>query len=424
MGLVVYNIFLLFLKAGIYTGSFFNKKAKLAVRGRKNILDDLRKAIPLNSQLIWMHCASLGEFEQGRPVIEELKKKYPDYKLLLTFFSPSGYEVQKNYAGADWIFYLPFDGARTAKEFLEITKPRLAIFVKYEYWYYYLKKIKYRKIPLLLISALFRKDMSFFKPYGSLQRKMLTRFDHVFVQNNSSKQLLDSIGISKNVSVAGDTRFDRVSVIAEKQEKVPAIEYFLNGKKALVAGSTWPEDESLLQKAINNLNNPDIKLVLAPHELSAAHIESLRGLFPGSVLYSELGPVNHYSVEKTVLIIDNYGLLSKLYRYAFITYVGGGFRKSGIHNVLEAAVFDKIVLFGPEYPKYYEAVELVRTGGAISFTNQDKNGRMLTELIQALISDEKEYRFRSKAAGDFVRSNRGATQKIVGYIQENRLLTN
>ncbi len=402
--------------------SIFNPKAKKWLRGRKNIFEALEKAIPAGEQIIWIHCASLGEFEQGRPVIEKLKAQYPKHRILLTFFSPSGYEVQKIYKGADWVFYLPMDGPRNAKRFLEIVHPSLVIFVKYEFWYYYLKKIKYRNIPLLLISALFRKDMSFFKWYGGLQRKMLSRFDHLFVQNQESKKLVDEIGLSEICSVSGDTRFDRVIEIAGKFEPIAAIEQFIGNNKAIVAGSTWPEDEEALQKAFSIINDPSLKLIIAPHEINEKHLTDIESLFPGSVRFSRLETRNQK--PETCLIIDNIGLLSRLYHYAHITYIGGGLRTMGVHNVLEAAVYNKPVLFGSFYHKYTEAVGLVKSGGGMPFYNEKRDGAMLKELIEALLSNKEEYNHISKAAGDFVRSNKGATQKIITYIQEKRLLTN
>ena len=369
-----------------------------------------------------MHCASLGEFEQGRPVIEKLKALGTGHRILLTFFSPSGYEAQKNYKGADWVFYLPMDGARNAKRFLEIVHPSLVIFVKYEFWYYYLKKIKYRNIPLLLISALFRKDMSFFKWYGKLQRKMLSRFDHLFVQTEESKKLVDKIGLSEICSVSGDTRFDRVIEIAAAADPIPMIEKFIGNNKVIVAGSTWPEDEEVLQKAFSSIKNSTLKLIIAPHEISENHISNIEKLFVDSLRFSQLP--THDSQLPTVLIIDNIGLLSRLYKYAFITYIGGGLRTMGVHNVLEAAVYRKPVLFGPYYHKYKEAVGLVIAGGGLPFIDEKRNGIMLKELIEALLINEEEYNFRSTAAGNFVQSNKGATQKTIQFIQEKRLLTN
>jgi 3-deoxy-D-manno-octulosonic-acid transferase len=418
LGVFFYNIFLLAFRAGLWLSSPFNKKAKKWLQGRKNIFERLEAAIPEKTRLIWMHCASLGEFEQGRPVIEQLRKKYPAYKILLTFFSPSGYEVRKDYEGADWVFYLPMDGPRNARRFLEIVQPDLVIFVKYEFWYYYLKKIKYRDIPLLLISALFRKDMSFFQWYGALQRKILSRFDHLFVQNSSSKKLIDDIGLSTICAVSGDTRFDRVAEIAEKFQPVPEIANWAGNSKVIVAGSTWPEDEEVLQKVFTAINNASLKLIIAPHEITGKHMEAIEKLFPDAIRFSQLLTPNLRSAR--VLIIDNIGMLSRLYRYGWITYVGGGLKSSGIHNVLEAAVYNKIVLFGPFYKKYIEAVDLAESSGAISFTDETE----LKPILTRLLADEKEYAARSAAAGEFVHSHKGATEKILGFIQEKRLLTN
>ena len=403
--------------------SLFNPKAKKWVTGRKNIFEKLATAIPAGEKIIWVHCASLGEFEQGRPVIEKLKSLETGHKILLTFFSPSGYEVQKNYKGADWVFYLPMDSPGNARRFLEIVHPSLVIFVKYEFWYYYLKKIKYRNIPLLLISALFRKDMSFFKWYGKLQRKMLSRFDHLFVQTADSKKLIDEIGLGAITSVSGDTRFDRVIEIASKAEAIPAIEKFIGSNKAIIAGSTWPEDEDVLQKAFAVANNPSLRLIIAPHEITEKHITEIQAMFPGSIRFSQLATHDSSSLTNC-LIIDNIGMLSRLYQYAYITYIGGGLRTMGVHNVLEAAVYNKPVLFGASYHKYTEAVGLVKSGGGLPFNDEKRDGIMLSELIQALLINKEEYNYRSNVAGDFVQSNKGATQKIIQFIQEKRLLTN
>lgn len=368
-----------------------------------------------------MHCASLGEFEQGRPVLEALRHQYPKAKLLLTFFSPSGYEVQKNYKGADWVFYLPMDGPRNAKRFLEIVNPSLVIFVKYEFWYYYLKKMSYRNIPLLLISGVFRKDMTFFKWYGAMMRKMLSRFDHLFVQNEESKRLLDETGFGDRTSLAGDTRFDRVAAIAAGFQPLPAIAAFAKGSRVIVAGSTWPEDEEALKAALQRCRH-EWKLILAPHEISEKHLDSIRRLFPEAVLYSRLEREAGLATARC-LIIDNYGLLSRLYHYATVTYVGGALTRNGVHNVLEAAVYGKVVLFGPEYQRYSEAIGLVRSGGGVSFYDEKKDGVMLSQLLDVLADNEEEFAARSRAAGEFVNRHRGATPHIMGYIQEKRLLT-
>ncbi len=420
MSVILYNVFLFFFKTGIFISSLFNEKAGKWLKGRRNALERINEKIDHESKIIWMHCASLGEFEQGRPLLEKIKTIYPVYKILLTFFSPSGFEAQKNYKGADWIFYLPLDGPSTARKFLETVNPVLVIFVKYEFWYYYLKKIKYRNIPLILVSALFRDDMSFFKWYGGLQRKMLSRFDHLFVQNQESMDLMNKIGLGKISSISGDTRFDRVIEIAQQFEPVKLISEFIQDAPAIVAGSTWPDDEQALSNAFNHLSTK-IKLIIAPHEVDEKHIQELKKLFPEAVLYSQLN--SEKLILSNILIIDSIGLLSKIYRYATICYVGGGLRNMGVHNVLEAAVYFKPVLFGPHYHKYKEAVGLVQSGGALSFDDPKKNGAMLTGLISGLLISKNEYDYCSKAAGSFVESNRGATQKIMDYVQVKRLLT-
>ena len=411
-------------RLGTHLAAPFNAKAQKWVTGRKNIFQKLEAAIPPREKVIWMHCASLGEFEQGRPLLEKMKQQYPSHKFLLTFFSPSGYEVRKNYDGADWVFYLPMDGPRNAKRFLEIVHPSLVIFVKYEFWFYYLKKVNYRNIPLVLVSALFRKDMSFFKWYGAMQRKMLSRFDHLFVQTTASKKLIDEIGLAGICTVSGDTRFDRVIEIAEQFKPIAAIEEFTRNSRTIVAGSTWPEDEEVLQKAFANNSIPFLKLIIAPHEINEKHLAEIEKLFPDSIRYSQLLTPDSRLLSSNCLIIDNVGMLSRLYNYADITYVGGGLKINGVHNVLEAAVYNKVVLFGPYFHKYTEAVGLVQAGGAIAFTDEKKDGLLLQQLIEALLADKDEYTFRCKAAGDFVRSNKGATQKILQFIQEKRLLTN
>ena len=446
MGLFFYNIFLLLFKAAVPIAALFNAKAKKWVDGRRNIFDNLVTAIADNDKIIWVHCASLGEFEQGRPVIEKLRANYPNYKLLLTFFSPSGYEIRKNYNGVDWVFYLPLDSRHNAKRFMQIVRPSLVIFVKYEFWYYYLKEIKHLNTPLLLICALFLERSIFFKWYGGLQRKMLSLFTHLFVQNERSKRLLDSIGLAGKSSVCGDTRFDRVIEIAEKFTPLTAIEKFVGSNKTIVAGSTWPQDEQVLQKAINTIKHPLLKLIIAPHEINKEHIVQVQKIFPDSMLYSQLAanqsptfdilsadvlkkseptgvkPLStHHSPLTTsnTLIIDNIGILSSLYHYAFITYIGGGFGK-GIHNTLEAAVYGKPVLFGPAYDKFQEAIDLISNGGAISINKTEE----CISTIEKLIDDDLAYIKSCEGSKDYVYANRGATNKIMNYIQEKRLLTN
>lgn len=365
-----------------------------------------------------MHCASLGEFEQGRPLLEKIKTRYPGHRLLLTFFSPSGYEVQKNYTGADWVFYLPMDSARNARRFLEIVHPDLVIFVKYEFWYYYLKKIKYRNIPLLLVSAIFHPNMHFFKWYGVMMRKMLSRFDHLFVQTAASKKLLDDIGMGSNCTVSGDTRFDRVLEIAAASEEIPAVTVFAAQHKTIVAGSTWKEDELLLQRALPFLKARQIQLIIAPHEVNSKNIEELTEQFPEAVLFSALQRTRT-EAHPAVLIIDNVGMLSKLYRYSWCSYVGGGLSVTGVHNVLEAAVYGKPVFYGTNYEKYAEAVGLLKTGGGFVVPDEASFETMLAEFL----SDTTRYTVAADYAAAFVKNNAGATGIIMQYIQENRLLT-
>lgn len=370
---------------------------------------------PLPGSIIWVHCSSLGEFEQGKPVMEKIKRQFPDSKLLITFFSPSGYEIKKDYVVADHVFYLPLDSKRNAREFLDIVKPTLVIFIKYDYWYYYLTEIKRRKINCLLVSAVFRQDQAFFKWYGTLQRRMLGCFTQIFVQNDRSKKLLETINLS-NCTVSGDTRFDTVTRIAEKFESIVPVENFVQDKRTIVAGSTWRKDEEMLQTVFNKLA-PDIKLIIAPHEVHHAHLDELKKLFPSSTRFSELAQNSRLSAN--VLIIDNIGMLSRLYKYAYVTYVGGGFTKDGVHNVLEAAVYGKPVLFGRNYGKYKEAIDLVKAGGAKSFSDAGQ----LAEALTSLLKNGNDYEAQCNASKNYVWGNKGATEKVLNYIEMNRLLT-
>ncbi len=413
----LYNIFLVLYKIGIHISALWNSKAKRWVNGRKNIFPDLESKVKSQeSKIIWFHCSSLGEFEQGRPLIEKLKSQFPASKILLTFFSPSGYEIRKDYKGADWVFYLPLDSKTNAKRFFDIIAPSLVVFVKYDYWYYYISECKKRNIPLLMVSAIFRSGQPFFKWYGGLHRKMLECFSHFFVQDESSLELLRSIN-TNNVSVTGDTRFDRVSEIAAHYKPIGEIEKFCNNSPVLVAGSTWPDDEKMIKEATSDLT--DFKIILAPHEIHEEHLQHLKTLFPGSIFYSQLTTHHSQLGFSSCLIIDNIGMLSRLYHYAKITYIGGGFNK-GIHNTLEAAVYGKPVLFGPNYEKFKEAIGLIETGGGISFRSASE----LSTLLRRFISDPNELERYSKNSFDFVKENKGATEKILRYIQENRLLTN
>ena len=361
-----------------------------------------------------MHCASLGEFEQGRPLLESIKKEYPNISIVLTFFSASGYEIMKGYKGADYIFYLPMDGKVNAKKMIDAIQPSLVLWVKYEFWYYYLMEFKNRKIPVLMVSGIFREGQPFFKWYGGIWKKMLDCFTHFFVQNEECRNLLAETGLTKNVSVSGDTRFDRVIEIAEKMEPLPLIENFCGSSKVIVAGSTWQEDEEELVHYVKA--NPKIKFIIAPHEIDADNLKDIKKEFPGSVFYSAL---NNDPPTENVLIIDNIGMLSRLYHYAHITFVGGGFGSNGIHNVLEAAVYGKPVICGPAYNKFAEAVELIECGAGTTVGNALELEKILNELWD----DEKLLQAKSKAAKNYVYEKAGATKKILCYIQANLLLT-
>lgn len=454
MSLILYRLFLWLYRLGISLVSPWNPKAKLWAKGREKVFERIAEGVggreqrtgsresgvgsrnselqTPNSRLIWFHCASLGEFEQGRPLLEEIRTTYPGYRIFLTFFSPSGYEIRKDYAGADYIFYLPVDSPGNAIRLLDIIRPSLVIWVKYEYWHFYLAEIHKRNIPLLLVSGIFREDQPFFKWYGSLHRKILGCFTHFFVQTADSKELLGTLGYNQNVTVSGDTRFDRVITIAEQFKPITAIESFIGNAPTIVAGSTWKEDEEELDHYANT--HPGIKFIIAPHEIDEEHVKEIEKLFKYSIRYSvysskvhssevhssrtpELS--NHKLQTPNVLIIDNIGLLSKLYKYATITYVGGGFGYDGVHNVLEAAVYGKPVVFGPEYEKYIEAIGLVDSGGAFSIDN----ALQLEERFNILMENKDAYAQACKAAQQFVYAHKGATGKILEFIQEKRLLT-
>jgi 3-deoxy-D-manno-octulosonic-acid transferase len=397
-----------------------NSKAKLWTEGRKDIFKQLSIAFEQNkSQVIWTHCASLGEFEQGRPVLEQLKRQYPNAKILITFFSPSGYEVQKNYNGADWVFYLPADGKKNAKRFLNIVKPSIAIFIKYEFWFYYLDALKQREIQAILVSGNFRPNQIFFKWYGSFYRNMLQLFSHLFIQNEESKFLLTTIDITENVTVSGDTRFDRVIEIAEQFSSIEAIEKFIQHNKVVVAGSTWTEDDEEINHYANT--HQDIKFIIAPHIIEEDRMKECLKLYKKSILFSQWQQqTDNSNNQYNVLIIDNVGMLSRLYKYGTICFVGGAFDGDGVHNVLEAAVFGNPVFYGPIYKKYKEAADLIKLGGAISV----ENALELEQQFEALLHDESLCSSIGTKAAAYVYANKGATKFITNYIQENRLLTN
>lgn len=397
--------------------SLFDKKAKLWVQGRKDVMDDIYHYFKTNTApVIWFHCASLGEFEQGRPVLEALRVMYTRHKILVTFFSPSGYEVRKNYKQADFICYLPMDSPLNARRFIKTVRPTLVIFVKYEFWFYYLKAIRKRNIPLLLVSGIFRESQTFFKKYGGFYRRMLRYFTHLFVQTPDALRLLHSIGIN-NASVSGDTRFDRVLATAQNFEPVPLIEAFCAGRKVVVAGSTWTEDDEELDHFV--INHPDMRFIIAPHDISEERLKECERLYKHTIRYSQLSTA-HGTAGINTLIIDNIGMLSRLYKYATICYVGGAFGGDGIHNILEPAVFAKPVLFGPVHDKFPEAGAMVEVGGAYSV----ENALELEKTLNGLLSNEQLYAQSCAASLQYIQHHAGATGKVIQYIQENRLLTN
>jgi 3-deoxy-D-manno-octulosonic-acid transferase len=403
---------------GIKVIAFKSPKAKLWLAGRQNYFQNLQNwkaSLNQNDKIIWMHCASLGEFEQGRPIIEAIKKNDSDTKILLTFFSPSGYEVRKNYSQADAVFYLPIDGKKNANHFLDLVQPSFVIWVKYEYWYYYLTTLKAKNIPLFLVSAKFRESQPFFKWYGKLYIKILKTFTHIFIQNDeTSLVLLKSINI-ENVTVVGDTRFDRVGEIINTKNILPAeIVQFCANQKVIVAGSTWEEDEEILVHYANV--HPTIKFIIAPHDVDAERIAEVKNIFKSATTFTEL---QQGKTANQVLIIDNIGMLALLYKIANITYVGGGFNSSGIHNVLEAAAYGKPIVFGPIYEKFAEAVDLVDIGGAFSV----ETSLALEALLDKLFADVVLIESTSVINETYVKNMQGATQKIMQYFYENRLLT-
>ena len=411
-----YQAFIILYPLAVRLASPFNRKAKLWLDGRKNIFEKLQAAIDHPQPIVWMHCSSLGEFEQGRPLIEKVKQQYPAYKILITFFSPSGYEVCKNYEHADYVFYLPMDSANNAKHFITIVQPTLIIFVKYEFWHHYLHEAKARNIPTLLISSIFRKSQPFFKSYGNFYRKMLSCFTHIFVQNEESVLQLQSIQFEKDVTIVGDTRFDRVIEIAEKAEPILVLENFLKNKEVIVAGSTWLEDDKELAHFVNTMM--DIMFIIAPHNIEKERLQECLKIYKRAALFSTIS--KGIPASTNAIVIDNIGLLSRLYKYATIAYVGGGFGGDGVHNVLEPAVYGKPVVFGPEYEKYFEAIELVDTKGATTVESVIE----LEATFVRLLKKDNEYDQCCKAAKEYVYSKRGATDKLLQFIQANRLLTN
>lgn len=410
----MYNIIMYIIQLGVAIGSIFNDKLRKMWQGEQDAVQTLRKKVDPDADYIWFHAASLGEFEQGRPLMEQIKKSYPQYKILLTFFSPSGYEVRKNYEGADIITYLPIDTVGNARQFLRTVRPVMAFFIKYEFWYNYLHILQYRSIPAYSVSSIFRPDQVFFKWYGRGYGRVLKCFTRFFVQNEESKKLLESIGIHDTM-VVGDTRFDRVLQIKEASKQLPIVERFVKGtpeepKKVFVAGSSWQPDEEIFLKYFNN--HRDWKLIVAPHVIGEDHLKFIFSLIKDKKVVRYTQATEDNVAEADVLIIDCFGLLSSVYHYGDVAYVGGGFGV-GIHNVLEAAVWGMPVLFGPNNKHFAEAQGLLQSGGGIEIEDNET-----FSLIMSQLSDGSAYYDTcGQEAGAFVQSLAGATKKVLSSVK-------
>lgn len=412
-GIYVYSL-------GVKAASFRNAKAAKLDEGQKHIWERLDKAVRPGDRYVWLHAASLGEFEQGRPLIEKIKKEYSEYKVMLTFFSPSGYEVRKDYPGADCVCYLPFDTPGRVRRFLYKVNPEMAIFVKYEFWRNYLHELWKRQIPVYLVSAVFRPDQFFFKKRSAWYGYWLKWYTRIFVQDSRSKELLCGIGVS-NVEVAGDTRFDRVNDIMRDRKEIPELDAFVGRKGeegrapfVMMFGSSWPEDEAVYGEWLGK--RKDVKAVIAPHEFDAVRLEKLKDMFAGeAVLMSELKASPEAGEGKRILIMDCFGLLSSAYSYADAAYVGGGFG-TGIHNINEAAVYGIPVMFGPNNSKFIEAAELKTLGGGLEIDGKDSFSRCADRLL----FDPEELRRRGKWAGEYIQEKTGVSDRIIRSIFPDR----
>ena|SRR6218665_1659972 len=410
--LFLYNILLLFASQVVKLLALFSPKIKLFVDGRKTVFSTLSEKIKPEDKTIWFHAASLGEFEQGLPVMEKIKTAYPNHKIVVTFFSPSGYEVRKNNTIADATVYLPLDTKSNAKKFLKLVHPDLVFFIKYEYWPNYLNELQKQHIKTYLISGIFREKQAFFKWYGGFYRNALKAFDFFFVQNESSKKLLQSLGFN-NVKISGDTRFDRVVAILERDNSLDFIKQFKNETPTIVIGSSWPKDENLLANYINQTNE-NVKFIIAPHNIKAEQIQELKNsITKKTILFSEK---EHQDLSAfDVLIVDTIGILTKIYSYADIAYVGGGFGNPGVHNILEPATFGIPIIVGPNFSHFAEAVALVHQEGCVSISNQNE----LKDAFSNLISNEDIRHEKGHICSTFVQMNKGATDVILNHICNN-----
>ena len=410
---MIYNIIFYIYEFGIFVASFFSEKVKKMWKGERAAFNYLKKHVDPNAQYAWFHAASLGEFEQGRPIIEEYRNLYPERKILLTFFSPSGYEVRKNYDGADLICYLPIDTFTNARRFLRAIRPVEAFFIKYEFWYNYLHILRHRKVPVYSVSSIFRPNQIFFKWYGYQYRAVLKCFTKFFVQTEFSKQLLNGLGYD-NVMVTGDTRFDRVRQIAQQSKQIPAVEKFIGGSsKVFIAGSSWLPDEEIFIPYFRQ--HKDWKLIIAPHVIGESHLSQIMKLLEGRKVmrYSQINSGDEEALkEAEVLIIDCFGLLSSIYRYGKIAYVGGGFGV-GIHNLPEAAVWNIPVLFGPNHGKFQEAAELKQCGGGLAIDGAENFNNIMDELLQ----QPEKLNKAANAAGNYVKTHSGAANMILSQVK-------
>ena len=404
---MIYNLTMYILELGVKLAALFSEKPAKMVKGHREVFDLLKSKIDRNAQYIWFHAASLGEFEQGRPLIERIRKEYPQYKILQTFFSPSGYEVRKNYDGADIVCYLPIDTPANAKKFIELVNPCMVFFVKYEFWHNYLNTLYQKGIPTYSVSSIFRPNQIFFRWYGKSYQQVLKTFAHLFVQNEESKKLLASIGV-KNTTVVGDTRFDRVLDICAAAKQLPLVQKFKGDALTFVAGSSWGPDEDIFIKYFNA--HPEMKLIIAPHVVNDGHLKEIESkLQRSSIRYTQATEENVGKAD--CLIIDCYGLLSSIYRYGEISYIGGGFGV-GIHNVLEAAVYGIPVIFGPNNKKFREAQHLLANKGGFEIHGYDD----FEQLMNKFLTDEAYLKQSGKAAGDYVKGNAGAMELILKNI--------
>ena len=401
---MIYNLAMYILELGVKLAALFSDKPAKMVKGYREVFDLLQRKIDRNAQYIWFHAASLGEFEQGRPLIERIRKEYPQYKILQTFFSPSGYEVRKNYDGADIVCYLPIDTPSNVKKFVDLVNPCMVFFVKYEFWQNYLNTLYKKGIPVYSVSSIFRSNQIFFRWYGKGYQQVLKTFAHLFVQNEESKQLLAGIGVN-NTTVVGDTRFDRVLDICSAAKQLPLVQKFKGDALTFVAGSSWGPDEDIFIKYFNA--HPEMKLIIAPHVVNDSHLKEIESkLQRSSIRYTKATEENVQQVD--CLMIDCYGLLSSIYRYGEISYIGGGFGV-GIHNVLEAAVYGIPVIFGPNNKKFREAQHLLANKGGFEINSYED----FEQLMNKFLTDEAYLKQSGKAAGDYVKGNAGAMEKIM-----------